>query len=353
MHRFVLLDLMRWFLAVLVAAMHLNGYAAPHKAYLAVDFFFILSGFVLTGAYLRKIERSGFFKDYLRDRVARLYPLHLAALLFLVIVNIIFWVTTQQYLEDGWSYGDGRLYTFVLNILLLQNVGLTTDTSWNAPSWSISVEFVINIALALVLVRIGRGKNAWLGLLAVAICCYAILFNAAGHLGVFTETVFGFLNTGLLRGAAGISLGVVAWILFGKVRDTIPAPALIAAASTGAFLLLMLVWKDTKNVDFLVIPIMFLAVVSIATAEHRSPIGEGRIANLFLALGASSYAVYLIHWPIITFVRYQLVYAWKLPINIEHPLVTAVILTTVCVLAIPVYSRFEFPAKQKVKSWFA
>lgn len=72
MRRFILLDFMRWVLAMLVVAMHLNGYAAPHKAYLAVDFFFILSGFVLTGAYESRASTPNFFSSYLIDRIARL-----------------------------------------------------------------------------------------------------------------------------------------------------------------------------------------------------------------------------------------------------------------------------------------
>lgn len=352
MPRFVVLDFMRWLLAVLVAAMHLQGYAAPHKAYLAVDFFFILSGFVLTGAYLRKAQTDGFFSRYVRDRIARLYPLHLATLLILVAINILFWFTTHQALEDGWSYSDGRAYTFVLNLLLLQNIGLTTDTSWNAPSWSISVEFFINIALGLILIRIAKAKNAWLWLLFAALTCYIVLFNSTGHLGVFTETIYDFINTGVLRGVAGISLGFVAWHLFVITRSDFPAPTVIAATSTFTFLLMMLVWDEVRNVDFLTIPLMFISVTSIAVAEYRHPMRDGRLAAVFLTLGASSYAVYLIHWPIVTFVRYQLIYAWDLPINIAHPLVTGSILLLVCIIAIPVYSHFELPAKRKVKSWF-
>lgn len=100
----MVLDLMRWVLAMLVAAGHLGGFAAPHKAYLAVDFFFVLSGFVLTGAYIEKASSQHFLWRFIIDRIARLYPLHLATLLVLVVVNILFWTTAQQVLAEhyGW-----------------------------------------------------------------------------------------------------------------------------------------------------------------------------------------------------------------------------------------------------------
>lgn len=334
--------------------MHLGGFAAPHKAYLAVDFFFILSGFVLTGAYLRKAEAAGFFRAYMIDRIARLYPLHLATLSVLLVINVVFWLSTGQALESGWSYGDGHAYTFVLNLLMLQNVGLTTDSSWNAPSWSISVEFVANIGLGLLFLYLATKRRAWPWLLTVALLCYVILFNAYGHLGVFTETAFGFANTGLLRGIAGIALGVVAWQVFDAVKAN--GSGLEPFAAMGciiAFLGLILFAPSLANLDFLVIPLMLGGVLLTALSEGRAPIQKGWMRSTLLALGASSYAVYLIHWPIITFIRYQLVYAWGWPIDIADPATTAAILLTIALLAFPVHYYFELPMQKKVRSWFS
>jgi peptidoglycan/LPS O-acetylase OafA/YrhL len=336
--------------------MHFNGFAAPHKAYLAVDFFFILSGFVLSVAYERKATTESYYKTYIADRIARLYPLHLLMLLALVPLNaLFFWTSNGQLLENGWSYQDGRTYTFLLNLLMLQNVGLNTAGSWNAPSWSISVEMFVNVFLGLLLVSIARKKTVWPYLLALAVLCYAFIFGQFGSLGVIYERAFGFLNSGLLRGFAGISLGVVSYQLWQWLEIRPASLALaryIAAISAIAFLSIMLVFTDLPNCDFAMIPLMFAFVTSVAVVEKRSPVRNGRLRTLLIELGALSYGVYLLHWLILTFMRYQLVYVWKVPIDFNSPAPLLVFLALVVGIAALVHHKFEIPMKARVKKWF-
>lgn len=353
MHRFVWLDFMRWILALMVASGHLHGYGTPHKAYLAVDFFFILSGFVLTGSKCRSAGNRDFVSKFITDRIARLYPLHIATLLLLVFINVLFWVTTRgQFLENGWSYKDGRIYTFILNILLLQNAGLTENTSWNAPSWSISVEFITNIALCYYLIAKNK-YNIKVFLYFIPIISYSILFNQYKTLGVFSETT-SYINSGVLRGLGGISLGILAWYTFEAINKQIKKLPLILPICCIAVFLYMISFGDkVENVDFAAIPVMFVSVILLAVAENCRPHSNNIFTRVAVILGSSSYAVYLIHWPIITFARYQLIYAWGVNINLMSPLTTVIILGSVCIAAIPVYFYFELPMKQRAKTCFA
>lgn len=353
--RFVILDFVRFVLALLVAMMHFNGFAAPHKAYLAVDFFFILSGFVLTIAYERKASTETFYGAYIADRIARLYPLHLLTLLLLVPINVLFfWTSNGQLLENGWSYQDGRIYTFILNLLLLQNVGLNASGSWNAPAWSISVEMFLNLFLGLMLIAIARKRLVWPFLLAVPLICYAVIFTLFGSLGVIYERAFGFLNSGLLRGVAGISLGVLSYQLWQWLEHRPASLAIskyVAVGTAVASLLIMLVFTDLPNGDFAIIPLMFAFVTSVAVVEKRSPIREGRIRSVLIQLGALSYGVYLIHWLVLTFMRYQLVYVWKAPIDFYSPVSLVAFLAIVVGLAALIHHKFEMPMKMQVKKW--
>lgn len=148
--RFVYLDLLRFTFAMIVFFGHAQGLFVLQEAHLAVDYFFILSGFVLTHAYQAKVGSPKFLYNFAVDRVARLYPLHLVLLIVLMAMNIWFTeITKGQWLGDGWSYKDGRAYTLVLNFFMINNIGLTPGgSSWNAPAWSISVEFWVNIIIA-------------------------------------------------------------------------------------------------------------------------------------------------------------------------------------------------------------
>lgn len=188
-NRFVYLDFLRFAFAMVVFFGHAKAYLALPKAELAVDYFFILSGFVLTHAYKDRVLAPQFLASFIRDRVARLYPLHLATLAVLVFFNIWFLeVTNGQWLEQGWSYQDGRTYTLSLSLLLLNNVGLTpSGPSWNAPAWSISVELWVNILLAVLAVV---SRRHFIRLCAAAFLgCYLILFVYVGALGDFYRNI--------------------------------------------------------------------------------------------------------------------------------------------------------------------
>jgi peptidoglycan/LPS O-acetylase OafA/YrhL len=357
--RFVILDFLRFLFAFLVAWMHLNGFASPKKAYLAVDFFFILSGFVLCIAYERRADQPGFYRRYLVDRIARLYPLHLATLLLLVPLNILFYVTSGgQFLSNGWSYGDGHAYTFVLNLFLLQNVGLTTNSSWNAPAWSISVEMVVNVFLGILIIHLAQRKRLWPFLLATSIICYAVLFNTFGNLGAFSEPALGFINSGLIRGVAGIALGIVVFEVYNGLEHQKNAGftrfvGLLALVTSGLLFGLILVFTTVKNIDFLTVPLMFCMVLAIALYERLKPMAEGLTRSVLVGLGALSYAVYLCHWPILNFTRYQIFYVWKVPVNFASPWTAFVFLSVVMVVALFVHYRFELPAKSAMKKWFS
>lgn len=357
MPRFVILDFVRFVLAVLVAMMHFNGFAAPHKAYLAVDFFFILSGFVLSVAYERKATGQTFYRSFIVDRIARLYPLHALMLLLLIPVNLLFyWTSGGQLLENGWSYQDGRTYTLLLNMLMLQNVGLNTAGSWNAPSWSISVEMFVNIFLGLLLIPMARKRIIWPYLLAVAIVSYAIIFGQFGNLGVIYERAFGFLNTGLLRGFAGIALGIISyqlWQWLERRPACLPLAKLISLGSAVGSLLIMLVFTSIPNGDFAMVPLMFIFVTSTAVVEKMSPVRDGHIRSFLIELGALSYGVYLFHWLILTTMRYQLVYAWKMQIDFNSAAALFSFLTIVIAAAALIHHRFELPMKGLVKKWLA
>lgn len=99
--------------------------------YLGVDYFYVLSGFVMMIAYGdRKVVNK---KDYWINRIARIYPLHLFTLFLTVLVSLLISI---NYL----AYYKFNLTSFLLNTFLLQSWIPQHSLSWNVPSWSVSVE---------------------------------------------------------------------------------------------------------------------------------------------------------------------------------------------------------------------
>lgn len=123
--------------------------------YLGVDYFYVLSGFVMMLAYGDKNIINK--KEYWINRVARVYPLHIFTLSLTVIISIF---VSINYLQ----YYNFNLKSFLINALLIQSWIPEYSLSWNVPSWSVSVEmffyltfpFIFNLIIKkLSLVKIG------------------------------------------------------------------------------------------------------------------------------------------------------------------------------------------------------
>jgi len=114
------------------------------KGYLGVDFFFILSGFIISLNYSDNILSISSVKYFLKRRFLRIYPLHIFSLLIIVFFSLLYdflnfdlELIKQKYLTENSSY---HLTSLVYNIFLVHSWGIDSKLSWNVPSWSISTE---------------------------------------------------------------------------------------------------------------------------------------------------------------------------------------------------------------------
>ena len=115
------------------------------KGYLAVDLFFILSGFVLWYNYADRLRAGGPGEvgAFLWRRLARIWPLH-AFMLSLFVAFALALVATGRD-ASGFPFAE-----LPLHALLVQNWGFTSELSWNDPSWSISAEMGAYLVFPLV-----------------------------------------------------------------------------------------------------------------------------------------------------------------------------------------------------------
>lgn len=115
--------------------------------YHAVAVFFYLSGYMLA-SQLSQYELANHSFDYRKfmiKRIARIYPAHIATLL---VMGLLALITTAANLQPFITYNDDLL-NFIASVFLLNGIGLTRDTSFNLPSWSLSVEFICYLLFAI------------------------------------------------------------------------------------------------------------------------------------------------------------------------------------------------------------
>jgi peptidoglycan/LPS O-acetylase OafA/YrhL len=302
---FVPLTSLRGIAAVLVVLFHaqifgLAPYFAsatmlPVKGYLWVDFFFMLSGFVIAHSYGQQfvagISRRD-LADYLTARFARIYPLHLVMLAAFLGIELarsaIFGnVYPEAHRVGGFGPIDFTTPDFFGQLFLVQAWPFHAHTSWNAPAWSISCEtaaYFMFPVLFLALARRGR-KLVWLaGLLALA--TLAALYGLARPHS---------LDAGynIIRCGAEFTIGVCLQRLYAERHAAAFLARDAAAFSVAALLILSL---HLGLPDLLVVAeFALLLLVAVLNRGAFSAALETRIPEFF---GRISYSIYMVHFPV-------------------------------------------------------
>ncbi len=311
---YIILDGLRGVAAITVVWYHIfEAYATSHldqsinHGYLAVDFFFILSGFVIGYAYDDRWTTMT-TKDFIKRRIIRLHPM--------VVIGAI--IGAIMFYFQGCPVWDVSKVTILalfiatfINALLIPATpgteirGIGEMYPLNGPSWSLFFEYIGNVLYALFIRRFST--KALMALVIVAGCALAIfaMFGPYGDICAgFTLTGKEFTG-GFLRLLYSFSAGLLLCRIFKPIQIK------------GAF------WKCSLLVIFL------LAVPRIGGAAHLWMNGlydtvcfvfffplivywgaSGKITDKYTNrvckfLGAISYPLYMVHYPFI-----YLYYAW-------------------------------------------
>jgi len=293
----VLLDAMRGLGALFVVFGHYHfelwpdrpGFILHSHAYLVVDLFFLLSGFVLAHAFYDKPTFDMW--DYTKKRIFRLWPLHAAALLAAVLL---------MYFSGDMINGAGLL----LNILLLHNIGIG---DWemvgiNYPSWSLSVELVANMVVGLIVLAIPTRRWNSLVLALISIASALILFFTVNHMDQQLNNVFGVVNTGLLRGFITFPAGILAYRFYTAYKSWFEQTSWLRTIVVGVLLGLFMAsvaLPSPGKADFLFLPFYALVIVGVSS--------PGPFWNLFAKhfrfLGEISFAMYVSHMVILKLMK--------------------------------------------------
>jgi peptidoglycan/LPS O-acetylase OafA/YrhL len=260
------------------------------KGYLAVDLFFMLSGFVLTHVYRRAFSEgvSKHYKRFLLSRVARLYPLHIMVLLLFVataLTSRLLEYAATGTLETIPIHGPRSLAALLANLFMLQGLE-AGQLSWNYPAWSISVEFAAYLLFPFLLPTIWRTSPPYKIALAIVLI---------GILGLFSYYYGGNFNQWdgpqtLLRCLPEFTLGTLLYTAF---RSGAYTPILGSDFVSVLILITTLSVLHFGGPDLAVVllfAVLILSVVvntgTVATIAHRQPL---------IWLGNISYSLYLLH----------------------------------------------------------
>lgn len=317
--RYELLDGLRGVAAVLVIWYHFfEGFATSptdqmlNHGYLAVDFFFVLSGFVIGYAYDGRWAKGMTAGRFMLRRVIRLHPMVVLA----VILGAISWIVQGCVKWDGTPVPLSSLVVALLLglilIPLLPGAGAEVRGNGemfplNGPSWSLFFEYIGSILYAVVLHRL---STRWLRMVVVVsgLCLAGCAFgnmSGAYHLGVgWSMADYGWIG-GFFRLSFSFSAGLLLCRTF-RARH-IPGAFWICAAAIACILACPYVGGPDPSVwnavyDSVATLFIFPAIVYIGACGTTTDRFSTNICNF---LGELSYPVYIIHYPVM-----YMFYAW-------------------------------------------
>ncbi len=291
---FDILDGLRGVAALSVVAFHFMEWAFtdPSKnfighGFLAVDFFFCLSGFVIGYAYDDRIAKMGILNFFIA-RIIRLHPLVVAGSV-LGLLAFLF----DPFGGHPELYSTGKIIlAFVCSIFLIP-LPVIADRgfnlfSFNAPAWSLFWEYIANIAYAFVLYQISRGFLLLLTILSAVAVCY-VGYRAGNLLGGWSGPTF-------WDGCARVSYSFLAGLLIYRSNWIIKNKLGFVGLSVLLFLAFIMPFSKWNWIsEPLVVLFYFPLLVALGAGAALTP----TFKKLCVFSGQISYPLYMTHYAVL------------------------------------------------------
>lgn len=248
-------------------------YPLYEHGHYAVQFFWLLSGFVFAAVY---VSRRVTTRSFVVNRLARLYPLHLLTLCVVAVLQAISLRATGAF--QIYPFNDA--YHFVLQLFFASFWGLQKGPSFNHPIWSVSLEVLVYGLFWVTLPFLFR--RGLVGPVVLVALGWLLAFQFPGHMPLLRQCVFYFFA------------GTVAYLIFNHWRRR-PALLLAIAAALGVSTAVIPV-SSTLVFDSVTIPLFCLSILFACCGLEALSVGD----HIHRArwIGDSTYGTYLWHIPI-------------------------------------------------------
>lgn len=315
---------------------HLNQAYLP-GGFLGVDIFFVISGFLISGIIINKIDKKSFsFIDFYKSRIKRIVP---AYLVLLIIVAIA--VTFIYFNQDVKFF---RKALFNASIFNSNNYFASLDTYFGAQNsenpllhtWTLAVEMQFYLILPLILFFIPR---KWLGFFIVLLILLSLMYT---HYQIsFGKQVVAMYYSLLSRSSEFLLGTLVQLFLMKKKNINISTQTFLSVLGLLMVLIPMFIY-DEKTTFPGVLALIPCAGTGMLLISKDSYINQFLSTKIPVFIGALSYSIYLWHWPFMALYRYY-------HSQYEIPLMDG-LLMTILIFAFSYASYYLIEEKFRIKS---
>jgi peptidoglycan/LPS O-acetylase OafA/YrhL len=254
--------------------------------FLAVDFFFCLSGFVMGYAYDDRLANMGLW-NFFKARLIRLHPLVVLG----SVLGLIAFYANPFGVTPGYSPGKVALI-FAASLLLIPFGAMKERSqnlfSLNAPAWSLFWEYVANVVFGIALYRIRRGL-----LIALTIAAAALLCWTGYHAGNLSG---GWSSRNFWDGGARVAFSFMAGLLVYRMGWRLRTRLGFGALSVLLALALVMPYANGGWIrEAAVIILYFPLLIVLGAGAKVSP----RVESLCRFSGDLSYPLYMTHYSVI------------------------------------------------------
>ena len=290
---FEILDGLRGIAALSVVTFHFMEWVyAPEKnfighGFLAVDFFFCLSGFVIGYAYDDRIAKMGVW-EFFKSRIIRLHPL--------VILGSVLGLLAFLFDPFGGHiglYSAGTIaITFIWSVLMVPFPAIPDRSfnlfSFNAPAWSLFWEYIANIVYVLLLFKIKRNYLLLLTIISAASICF-VAYHSGNLVGGWSGPTF-------WDGSARISFSFLAGLLI--YRSNFIIKSKLGFLGISILLFLAFVMPSTKW-NWLSEPFVVLFYFPLLIALGAGATLAPAFKKICIFFGKISYPLYMTHYAVL------------------------------------------------------
>lgn len=343
--RLVKLDGLRGIFSLMVVMLHYPEEYLPQYIYnfflireswSFVDFFFVLSGFVISYNYNSLTTKKEFI-SYLKKRFVRLYPLlFYTVILYMLVIGVLQDLINNRYVN--WN----NLFIETLEPLLFLNSTplLGIGPGMNFPSWSISAEMVSYTVYGLVLIFFSKRTKIF----------YSIILTSLLLLFVYRNDLDITSDYGFLRGLYGFFCGVLVSFFYSKSKNSFTPLSEWITIFVIIFSLYIVNIDSSGNFSFL-LPIIFGFSIYIFSLS-KGVISRTLENTLFQFTGKISYSIYLNHYLVII-VFHKLIFKYLGFTNTHHVQILVLIITLVviCLYSWITYKLVELKGGRYLKKY--